>query len=314
MALLCTGCLLLAFAAAMSLAWWLRQPVESAPCRPRVWLIEGGGPVHAGATIPRTLWSYWHEDRVPLVVRRCLDNWRRHCPGWEIRLIVGDDLLRHVEADDLPPDFERLTPARRSDWLRLYLLSRHGGVWIDASTILTESLDWLVAAQADSGAQYLGFYLEGFCVPGGTPVLDSWCMAAPPAMPFLVDWHAELGRALAIGDEAYLEALRRQGRYQRLVKRISRPGYLIVHVCAQVVLDTGRAYRLQLWRAEDTAYFLQQISHWRRFRLYRRLLAHPAPARPPRLIKLRGGERRKLEGYVAHHLYREGSIVARYLP
>jgi len=304
------ACVLLAIA---GLWLWLRQPVESTPLHPRTLLLEGRGPLPVETGIPRKLWSYWHDDEVPLVVRRCLDNWRCHCPGWEIRLVLGRSLHLHVDPTQLPADFERLSPARRSDWLRLYLLAHHGGVWVDASTILTESLDWLVEAQADSGAEYLGYYLDGFCVPGRTPVLDSWCMAAPPGMPFVRAWYAELCRALDAGDDAYLAELRRQGRYEYLVQRISRPAYLIVHICAQVVLDDGRPYRLLLWRAEDTAYFLQQMSRWRRFRLYRRLLAHPAPVRPPRLMKLRGGERNKLEGYFAHHLYRNDSIVGRYL-
>lgn len=291
---------------------WLRRPVESQPAQPRTILLEGDGPV-AAARIPRRLWSYWHTDDVPLVVRRCLANWQRQCPGWDVQLILGSALPRHVEAGALPHGFEQLPPARRSDWLRLYLLARHGGVWIDASSILTESLDWIVDAQADSRAEYLGYYLEGFSMPGHPPVLDSWCMAAPPGMGFVEDWHRELCRALAVGDEAYLDALRHQRRDARILQRISRPAYLIIHVCAQVVLDTPRRYRLQLWRAEETAYFLQQMSHWRRLRLYRRLLAHPAPERPPRLIKLRGGERRKLEPYLARRLYRDDSIVGRYL-
>ena len=306
-------CALLLLIASL-LVRWLRLPVESRPDCPKVLLLEGDGHVVAHAQVPRILWSYWHCEEVPQVVRRCLSNWQRQCPGWEIHLIRGSALLDHVDPTAMPVDFDRLTPARRSDWLRLYLLSRHGGVWIDASTILTGSLDWLVDAQARTGAEFLGHYLEGFCTPGNRPVIDSWCMAAPPGMPFVKDWYDELCRALAAGDETYLDALRRQGRAERILQRISRPACLIVHVCAQVVLEAPRRYRIVLCRAEETGYFLQQVSHWRRLRLYRRLLAHPAPARPPRLMKLRGGKRSKLEAYVSHHLDRHDSIVGRYLP
>lgn len=292
---------------------WLSRPVESCPEHPRVVLLPGDGRVPPDARIPRIVWSYWHSDDVPLVVRRCVENWRRMCPGWDVRLVLGSELHRHAGADGLPESFESMTPARRSDWLRLTLLERHGGVWVDASSILTASLDWMVEAQAESGAEYLGYFIDKYGEPGHPPVVDSWCMAAPPGMPFVRAWRAELCRALAMGDDVYLDALRREGRYGRLVQRIKHPAYLIIHVCAQAVLDAGRGWRLQLWRAEDTAYFLQHVSHWRRLRLYRRLLAQPAPARPPRLIKLRGGERRKLEGYLARGLYRRDSIAGRFL-
>ena len=304
----------LALCVAIVVPWaWLSRPVEPAPEAPRTILLPGGGPVADDARIPRRLWSYWHSDDVPVVVRRCLDNWRRMCPDWEIHLVLGSELSRHVDPASLPAGFDQLTPARRSDWLRLHLIARHGGVWLDASTILTGSLDWLVEAQVESRAEYLGFYLEGFCVPGRTPVIDSWAMAAPPGMPFVRAWAEELDRALATGDDAYLEALRREGRYERLLQKISRPAYLIIHVCAQAVLDTGRPYRQQLWRAEDSAYFLHHASHWRRPGLFLRLLARPAPLRAPRLVKLRGGERNKLEAYVARGLMRRDSIAGRYL-
>jgi mannosyltransferase OCH1-like enzyme len=41
-----------------------------------------------------------------------------------------------------------LTLAKRSDWVRLELLNRYGGIWLDASTILTESLAWVLARPA----------------------------------------------------------------------------------------------------------------------------------------------------------------------
>src|SRR5690606_27264734 len=183
--------------AVVALWAWLRRPVESTPGAPHTILLPGAGPVAEDARIPRRLGSYWHSGDVPVVVQRCLANWRRLCPGWEINLVLGSELPRYVDPAALPAGFERLTPARRSDWLRLHLLARHGGVWIDASTILTGSLDWLVEAQAESRAEYLGFYLAGFCVPGRTPVIDRRPLAAPTGMPFVPAWAEEPERQLA---------------------------------------------------------------------------------------------------------------------
>jgi hypothetical protein len=304
--------LLLLTAACLSVAlllWWLRRPVASCPAQPDVRLLERGLAERVAEAVPQRLWSYWHQGEPPLVVRRCLENWRRHCPGWQIELITGRTIGQFIDPATMPAGFERLTPARQSDWLRLSLLARHGGVWIDASTILTTSLDWLVVAQAQSGAQYLGFYLQRYTQREGSPIVDSWCMASPPGTRFVTAWRDELCHALALGDDAYLEELKRAGRFERLRQGIADPSYLIIHMCAQAVLERGAGYRLQLWRAEDTAYFLQHLSHWRRLRLYRRLLWHPAPERAPPLIKLRGGERRKLEPYLRRGLYRRDSIV-----
>lgn len=304
--------LLLLIAASLStilLVWSLRRPVESCPAQPAIRLLERGHAEPVADAIPRRLWSYWHQGEPPLVVRRCVENWRRHCPGWQIELVSGATIARFVDPVSMPAGFERLTPARQSDWLRLSLLARHGGVWIDASTILTRSPDWLVEAQARSGAQYVGFYLQRYTRREEAPIVDSWCMAAPPHTRFVLDWLEELNHALVQGDDAYLDGLRRNGSFERLRQGIADPAYLIIHMCAQAVLEREAGHRLQLWCAEDTAYFLQHRSHWRRLRLYRRLLWHPAPGRASPLIKLRGGERRKLEPYLQRGLYRRDSIV-----
>jgi len=291
------------------LLWWLRRPVESCPATPHVQLLERGDAGSVTDPIPRKLWSYWHQGQPPLVVRRCLENWRRHCPDWQIELISAGSLARFIDPATIPAGFERLTPARQSDWLRLALLARHGGVWLDASSILTTPLEWLVEAQARSGAQYCGFYLQRYTQRPASPIVDSWCMASPPRTRFVLDWLEELRHALCLGDDEYLDILRRDGRFKRLRQGIADPAYLIIHMCCQVVLEREAGYRLQLWRAEDTAYFLQHCSHWRRLRLYRRLLWRTAPERSPPLIKLRGGERRKLEPYLRHAFYRRQSIV-----
>ncbi len=303
-----TAVLLIAGIAAVFYVW-LRRPAESAPASPRMLIHESGVAAPMTATIPRIIWSYWHGDTRPLVVQRCLANWRMHSRGWEIRLIGPKDFDEFVIAADLPPTFRALTPARQSDWLRLYLLQRYGGVWIDASTILTRSLDWMVEAQAESRAQYLGFYLQRYTQQADAPIVDSWCVAAPPASSFVTDWYRELCTALALGDEIYLGQLEAEGRMAGLRQGIRNPSYLIIHMCGQVVLARGAGHRLQLWLAEDTAYHFQHHSHWRRLRMYRRLLLHPQPLRPPALVKLRGGERRKLEPYLQRGFYRRSSLV-----
>lgn len=48
--------------------------------------------------------------------------------------------------------------ARFSDWLRLALLAKHGGVWLDATLLLTAPLQSLV----NESATFSGVHLEDF--------------------------------------------------------------------------------------------------------------------------------------------------------
>jgi len=275
------------------------------------WLLEGAAPLVA--PVPRKVWSYWHDDHPPLVVRLCIDNWKALNPGYEVRLLSARSVADFLP--DVPPTLSRLGAAKQSDWIRLALLERYGGIWLDSSIILTTSLDWMLHRQQATAAEYVGFYLDRYAVAGSRPLVDSWCMAAPVGSPFIRDWLA-LFRAEVIDGETedYLDALRAGGRFDAVVQKLGSPSYHTVHVCAQDLLERHpSSYRLLLLRAEDSAYAFQARSRWKRRRLYVHLLfnAIPDPCTP--MIKLRGGERRKLEPYVRLKLFRRRSIVGRFL-
>jgi mannosyltransferase OCH1-like enzyme len=80
--------------------------------------------------IPPIVHQIWlGPDPLPAEFRRYGKSWLEHNPGWELRLwteeTLPDDLTRREV-------YERLRqPAERSDILRLELLERHGGVYVD---------------------------------------------------------------------------------------------------------------------------------------------------------------------------------------
>lgn len=293
----------------------LRAP--SAPAEPRTRVVDtrkAGG--RAPGAIPRIIWSYWHSGEQPEVVRACLRNWAALNPGYEIRVVSAAELSVYVDAAEVPESFHRAPPARQSDWLRLYFLKRYGGIWLDASIILTRSLDWMIEIQSQSGADYVGYYLDRYTLDPERPVMDSWCMAAPAGSAMVVDWFNEMHQgAFILGDVAYLQALESSGHSARVLQAIANPDYMMIHVTGQNVLHRGGAYRLHLRRAEDCAYFYQAMHGWRwkRLGLYSCLLCLRSPAHAPAMIKLRGGERRKLEPYLKRRLYTQRSLAGRLL-
>ncbi len=80
--------------------------------------------------IPRLFHQIWLGPQpFPKEFKSYQRTWLEQNPGWELRLWTEDDL-----PDDLtrPEIRERLRqPAERSDMLRLELLHRHGGVYLD---------------------------------------------------------------------------------------------------------------------------------------------------------------------------------------
>lgn len=104
---------------------------------------------------PLTVWSYWDgpERDAPPLVRACLGRLRRMHP--DARVL---DAAAARELVTMPPVVEqrlRDRPAHRSDLIRVSLLERHGGIWVDATAYLPAPLTEPIVANLRAGVFYL---------------------------------------------------------------------------------------------------------------------------------------------------------------
>ena len=259
--------------------------------------------------IPKIIWTYWDSDNSDALVDQCFESWRIHNPGFAIHVLNNQNMKRHIPLTDIPAAFLELPPAKRSDWVRLYVVSRHGGYWLDASILLTQSLAWLDVARHEQGAEFSGFHLEGYKKDSRLPVVESWAFGAPANSSFVTAWQKEFHHALIeLGTERYLADIQNSNN-QSVLQGIADPAYLLIHVTAQQVLRRDNDFTLALFKAEDTAYFYQKTLSWKWYFLYPRLclISEKHPSAP--LIKLRGGERRHFsELFTKHGQPVQGSI------
>ncbi|WP_208934521.1 glycosyltransferase family 32 protein [Paracidovorax avenae] len=275
------------------------------PGQPQAVLFDGqpgAAPAAASQPIPPRLWTYWDTETADPLVDQCIANWRIHCPDFEVQVVNRRNIGDFVAAGDLPPGFAQLHPTKQSDWVRLYLVRHHGGYWLDATILLTRPLHWMDALRQSRGAEFVGFYLGGYTHDERFPVIESWAFGAPAHAPFVTAWQQEFHHALVTaGTDAYLAQVRGQDDAAARLQGIADPAYLLIHVAAQQVLRRGNAFRLALFKAEDTAFFYQQALRWKWYLLYPRLCLVPAEPAPAPLIKLRGGERRHFSELFARH-------------
>lgn len=93
----------------------------------------------------------WHRKQ-PELVRRCIESMRLHHAhsGWQVRLWTESDVTR----ENFPLVFDSLqqieSPAQRVDLLRMELLFRHGGWYVDADVYFGRSLDLLYTIDNNS--------------------------------------------------------------------------------------------------------------------------------------------------------------------
>lgn len=94
-------------------------------------------------TAPTPVFVFWdHPETMPAIVRAARETMRQHVGG-SLRLVELTDtnLGEWVDIDPAMRAKMRAMPAHFSDYLRVKLLQRHGGLWLDSTCYLTADLD-----------------------------------------------------------------------------------------------------------------------------------------------------------------------------
>lgn len=85
--------------------------------------------------LPKKIWIFWYQGFLssPSMVKMCINSWKLRNPSYEIIILDKNSIHQYIEI----PKFISLnrldiTYQIYSDYIRLALLKKHGGVWVDA--------------------------------------------------------------------------------------------------------------------------------------------------------------------------------------
>lgn len=89
------------------------------------------------------IYTYWDNEKLPELIENCINTWKKYS-NYNIIILNKNNFKNYVDIND----YEKLndtqkTNAKFSDYLRFDLLSKYGGIWMDASVILTKKLNWI---------------------------------------------------------------------------------------------------------------------------------------------------------------------------
>ena len=125
-------------------------------------LFQASSPVPgAGKTVWLLWWQGWEE--APWLVKEVRDSWISMNPEWRIETVTMTNLPTFLPQEDMNLLENIPTLQAKSDFIRLSLLSRHGGVWADATMLCMWPLDeYIYEAMAPVGFwMYRGPAMEG---------------------------------------------------------------------------------------------------------------------------------------------------------
>ena len=177
-----------------------------------------------GNQIPKIIWSYWDNPDVPDFVAKCRKNWAKFAPNYEIRYLNKNNIEDYIT--NMPENWKSLPAYRQADILRLKLLEKYGGIWMDASILLMENPD-----------KFVGDDITLFVSPVTTkdnPVYDNWFIASKPNNEVIKKWIVELEKAVK-NPEVYIES---SSKYNK--KLVEDPNYLLSHLAIRNIYDNHK--------------------------------------------------------------------------
>ena len=97
--------------------------------------------------IPNVIWFLWWqgENSIPPLQQSCINSVKKYAKGYEIKIITKNNYKEYIDIDDLlgyrSQKFlgkERLIIQHFSDIIRMRLLKKYGGIWLDATMLFTD--------------------------------------------------------------------------------------------------------------------------------------------------------------------------------
>lgn len=181
--------------------------------------------------IPKVIWTYWHDlSNIPNLVTKCIDTWIIHNYDYEIN-ILDDYKFKKLTGIDINEVFSitnTKTHQKKSDFIRLTLIYRFGGIWMDASIICLKPLDWIHDIK---NSEFIGFLVAD----DGDPIIESWFLAAVPKSTLLYDWLEEFNQSLQYKLEMdYCNDIMSEYPVPNHLRRMLP--YLTIHLCNWLLL------------------------------------------------------------------------------
>ena len=95
----------------------------------------GRGPLASPLTPPK-VFIYWDKGfaNSPVLVQKCFAAWSRALEHHQLQVLTDENISQFVSIPDYIEPFRLNARAQYSDWLRLSLLEKFGGAWVDATT------------------------------------------------------------------------------------------------------------------------------------------------------------------------------------
>ena len=105
-------------------------------------------PLEETATAPepvRIVWLCWLQgmEQAPDIVKQCVASVKHYMPNYDVHVLTAENIFEYVSLPEhIVKKYQKgtITFTHFSDILRTALLVQHGGIWLDATVLLTDAI------------------------------------------------------------------------------------------------------------------------------------------------------------------------------
>lgn len=256
--------------------------------------------------IPKLIWIYWDSEVLPEIVRMCVEQVEKVCIGYKVVVLNNKNVNDYIT---LPEVNEVLPKSNVADIIRLLLLKKYGGIWMDASIFLTESIEWITSRMFNQEA-FL-FYSNECTTNIDKPISENWFIVCPKESEFIQLWLKEFESCATSDDPKNYYA--NLDRKEELLQGLTRPDYLLCYISAIVVLDK-HDFNILYASSESTGHYFNYKYDWDgTYVATELLLKNKSKVAIPKLIKFNSSTRKGVERFIKKGLYTKNSLLGSYI-
>ena len=194
---------------------------------------------------PKICWIFWNTEKLPPMIKKIKKYNRSKLKNWDVRFLNSDTIYNYISKEEFPSTYDTLIPAHKADWIRLQLLHKYGGCWMDASIILNQdtAIDKIYDKSIQTGADLTVFTVSKleFTHKSGKKIplhIDNWFILAPKNSKMIKLWLDEYTSAVNMGLLKYKKnAIKNNVDISKIWFSDKNCVYLTQHICIQYVLQ-----------------------------------------------------------------------------
>jgi hypothetical protein len=216
-------------------------------------------------TLPKYIWGYWDDLELNSIIQSHINTWKRKISkDWTIVILDKENVSNYV-SNDFMKKYSNLDSTRFSDFLRLELLQKYGGVWMDASIIITNGtfLDQYYDEMLKNKYDATVYELEENTIDKKTPYLENWFIMAPKNSKYINDIYKEFDKALDMGFINYKKKVLIPSGV-RLDKTLGyyEKTYLMQHAIINYLMYNNYKYNLNIKDSHESMFKVHKEKDW----------------------------------------------------